>query len=205
MALWLHSALLLQAVFGTCAAYLNAETQLTFIGIPGFAMSGAYTYFATPAHIAGFTIMYGIFLSFGEVNICYPSDGMSVHPILLVVDGSWKLPRPPRIQVLTYSLPGSLLRLCSSNWQSRSFRRNLGFPCHHVRLACGLPYPTRIDDVTPQRPIPSWSQTGFGSLLDWKRARHLVRFHHILLYPRSPGKSYEYVGPLGVRAPPAVR
>ncbi|KAG8991316.1 hypothetical protein FRB90_001394, partial [Tulasnella sp. 427] len=42
-------ALLLQAVFG-------------------FAMSGAYSYFATPAHIAGFTIMYGIFLSFGEMG-----------------------------------------------------------------------------------------------------------------------------------------
>lgn len=31
-------------------------------------MSGAYTYFAQPAHIAGFTIMYGIFLSLGEVG-----------------------------------------------------------------------------------------------------------------------------------------
>ncbi|KIO29758.1 hypothetical protein M407DRAFT_163642 [Tulasnella calospora MUT 4182] len=34
----------------------------------GFAMSGAYTYFATPAHIAGFTVMYGLFLSFGEMG-----------------------------------------------------------------------------------------------------------------------------------------
>ncbi|KIO29757.1 hypothetical protein M407DRAFT_21178 [Tulasnella calospora MUT 4182] len=42
-------ALLLQAVFG-------------------FAMSGAYTYLATPAHIAGFTIMYGLFLSLGELG-----------------------------------------------------------------------------------------------------------------------------------------
>ncbi|KAG8910938.1 hypothetical protein FRC00_007298, partial [Tulasnella sp. 408] len=48
--------------------WLNAETELTLDGIPGFAMSGAYTYFATPAHIAGFTIMYGIFLSFGEMG-----------------------------------------------------------------------------------------------------------------------------------------
>ncbi|KAG8948938.1 hypothetical protein FRC04_009139 [Tulasnella sp. 424] len=46
-------SLLLQAVFGKGT---------------GFAMSGAYTYFATPAHIAGFTIMYGLFLSFGEMG-----------------------------------------------------------------------------------------------------------------------------------------
>ncbi|KAG9039013.1 hypothetical protein FS837_001077 [Tulasnella sp. UAMH 9824] len=37
-------------------------------GIFGFAMSGAYGYFATPAHIAGFTIMYGLFLSLGELG-----------------------------------------------------------------------------------------------------------------------------------------
>ncbi|KIO29754.1 hypothetical protein M407DRAFT_21176 [Tulasnella calospora MUT 4182] len=41
---------------------------LVLQGIFGFALSGAYTYFATPAHIASFTIMYGLFLSLGELG-----------------------------------------------------------------------------------------------------------------------------------------
>lgn len=31
----------------------------------GFAMSGAYNYLAQPSHVAGFCILYGLFLSFG--------------------------------------------------------------------------------------------------------------------------------------------
>ncbi|KAG8889333.1 hypothetical protein FRB99_003995 [Tulasnella sp. 403] len=41
---------------------------LVLQAIFGFAMSGAYTYFAQPSHIAGFAVMYGIFLSFGEMG-----------------------------------------------------------------------------------------------------------------------------------------
>ncbi|KAG8939871.1 hypothetical protein FRC00_013447 [Tulasnella sp. 408] len=37
-------------------------------------MSGAYGYFATPAHIPGFTIMYGLFLSLGEVDEYSPNS-----------------------------------------------------------------------------------------------------------------------------------
>ncbi|KAG8949239.1 hypothetical protein FRC04_008841 [Tulasnella sp. 424] len=41
---------------------------LVLQAIFGFAMAAAYSYFATPEHIAGFTVMYGIFLSLGEVG-----------------------------------------------------------------------------------------------------------------------------------------
>lgn len=53
----------------------------------GFAMSAAYGYFATPAHIAGFTVMYGIFLSLGEVSIPF----LSPNPFSLksVLVGRW--------------------------------------------------------------------------------------------------------------------
>ncbi|KIO29755.1 hypothetical protein M407DRAFT_21177 [Tulasnella calospora MUT 4182] len=44
------------------------DSALVLQGIFGFAMSGAYTYLATPSHIAGFTIMYGLFLSLGELG-----------------------------------------------------------------------------------------------------------------------------------------
>ncbi|KAG9006478.1 hypothetical protein FRB93_008606 [Tulasnella sp. JGI-2019a] len=42
--------------------------SLLLQAIFGFAMSGAYSYFAQPAHIAGFAVIYGLFLSFGEMG-----------------------------------------------------------------------------------------------------------------------------------------
>lgn len=44
-------------------------------GIFAFAMAAKYDYLATPAHIAGFTVMYGIFLSLGELG---PGDNIGL-------------------------------------------------------------------------------------------------------------------------------
>ena len=37
-------------------------------GIIGFIMTGIYKYLNTPEHVAGFVVMYGIFLAVGEVG-----------------------------------------------------------------------------------------------------------------------------------------
>lgn len=45
--------------------------SLILQAIFGFAMSGAFTYLGQPKHIAGFAVMYGLFLSFGEVCLLW--------------------------------------------------------------------------------------------------------------------------------------
>lgn len=44
-------------------------------GIVGFIMAGAYGSLATPAHVAGFVVVYGIFLSLGEAG---PGDNIGL-------------------------------------------------------------------------------------------------------------------------------
>ena len=44
-------------------------------GIVGFIMSGLYGHLNTPAHVAGFVVVYGIFLSLGEVG---PGDNIGL-------------------------------------------------------------------------------------------------------------------------------
>lgn len=44
-------------------------------GIVGFAMTGAYSKLATPEHVAGFVVIYGIFLSLGELG---PGDNIGL-------------------------------------------------------------------------------------------------------------------------------
>ena len=44
-------------------------------GIVGFIMAGAYASLATPAHVAGFVVVYGIFLSLGEAG---PGDNIGL-------------------------------------------------------------------------------------------------------------------------------
>lgn len=44
-------------------------------GIVGFIMTGIYKYLDTPSHVAGFVVVYGIFLSLGEVG---PGDNIGL-------------------------------------------------------------------------------------------------------------------------------
>lgn len=44
-------------------------------GIVGFIMTGIYKYLNTPAHVAGFVVIYGIFLALGEVG---PGDNIGL-------------------------------------------------------------------------------------------------------------------------------
>lgn len=44
-------------------------------GIVGFIMTAIYTYLNTPAHVAGFVVVYGIFLALGEVG---PGDNIGL-------------------------------------------------------------------------------------------------------------------------------
>jgi hypothetical protein len=44
-------------------------------GVVGFIMSGCYAQLATPAHVAAFVVVYGIFLSLGEIG---PGDNIGL-------------------------------------------------------------------------------------------------------------------------------
>jgi MFS family permease len=44
-------------------------------GVVGFIMAGLYKHLATPAHVAGFAVVYGIFLSLGELG---PGDNIGL-------------------------------------------------------------------------------------------------------------------------------
>ncbi|OQU97432.1 hypothetical protein CLAIMM_03363 [Cladophialophora immunda] len=48
---------------------------VTLQGIIGFIMSGIYGYLDTPAHVAGFVVVYGIFLATGEIG---PGDNIGL-------------------------------------------------------------------------------------------------------------------------------
>ncbi|KAK5942289.1 glycerophosphoinositol permease [Knufia obscura] len=48
---------------------------VTAQGVVGFIMSGLYGYLNTPAHVAGFVVVYGIFLAVGEIG---PGDNIGL-------------------------------------------------------------------------------------------------------------------------------
>lgn len=48
---------------------------MTAQGIIGFIMTGLYGYLDRPAHVAGFVVVYGIFLGVGEVG---PGDNIGL-------------------------------------------------------------------------------------------------------------------------------
>lgn len=95
----------------------------------GFFMSGFYSHLKN--HIAGFAVMYGIFLSFGEFGVCsYIITQYFFSPVFLIQFAAWKLFGSYCSKEWSYSCPWSILRCSSCRWQNRRVRWNMGFPSY---------------------------------------------------------------------------
>lgn len=105
--------------------YLGAK-QTMCIGLAaqiviGFILAGVYP--LIKSHVAGFAVLYGVFLSFGEfgVNafiIFFLNKLLKLNPL------AWKLSWSPCCQIWSHSCQRSILRNCGCGWQNWSVRRN---------------------------------------------------------------------------------
>ena len=100
-------------------------------GIVGFIMSGAYGQLATSQHVAGFVVVYGIFLSLGELG---PGDNIG-----LVASKT------------SHSHPWAILCHRCSYRKGWCFRRNLCLPNHSEECSRRqIQYPRRARSVFRQ-------------------------------------------------------
>ena len=82
---WLPGAVLGAFMSDWIGARHTLVLGVTLQGLVGFAMTAAYPYLNQPSQVAGFVVMYGIFLALGEVgpgaNIGLMSSKLASTPI----------------------------------------------------------------------------------------------------------------------------